>query len=31
MTAGVINADDFGIGWYHPDRDTTPFLSDCNL
>ena len=26
MTAGVINADGFGIGWYHPDRDTQPFI-----
>jgi ergothioneine biosynthesis protein EgtC len=26
MTAGVINADGFGIGWYHPDRDTDPFI-----
>ena len=26
MTAGVINADGFGIGWYHPDRDTEPFI-----
>jgi ergothioneine biosynthesis protein EgtC len=39
MTAGVINADGFGIGWYHPDRDTDPFIykqtvpmwSDTNL
>ncbi len=26
MTAGVINADGFGIGWYHADRDTDPFI-----
>ena len=25
MTAGLLNADGFGIGWYHPQRDTTPF------
>jgi ergothioneine biosynthesis protein EgtC len=39
MTAGVINADGFGIGWYHPDRNTDPFIykqtipmwSDTNL
>jgi ergothioneine biosynthesis protein EgtC len=39
MTAGIINADGFGIGWYHPDRDTDPFIykqtipmwSDTNL
>ncbi|WP_310415253.1 ergothioneine biosynthesis protein EgtC [Chamaesiphon sp. OTE_8_metabat_110] len=26
MTAGVINADGFGIGWYHPEKDTEPFI-----
>jgi ergothioneine biosynthesis protein EgtC len=26
MTAGVINADGFGIGWYHPARETDPFI-----
>jgi ergothioneine biosynthesis protein EgtC len=28
MTAGVINADGFGIGWYNPDRirHTEPFI-----
>ena len=26
MTAGVINADGFGIGWYHTHRDTEPFI-----
>ncbi len=26
MTAGIINADGFGIGWYHTDRDTEPFI-----
>ena len=39
MTSGVVNADGFGIGWYHPQRDTTPFTyksilpiwSDVNL
>jgi ergothioneine biosynthesis protein EgtC len=41
MTAGVINADGFGIGWYHLDRDgnpdpfiykhTQPIWTDINL
>ncbi len=39
MTAGVINADGFGIGWYHPYEVTEPFIykqtipiwSDINL
>lgn len=40
MTAGVINADGFGIGWYHPDRQhgdpfiykhTQPIWTDVNL
>ncbi len=39
MTAGVINADGFGIGWYHPWQQTDPFIykqtipiwSDTNL
>ncbi len=39
MTAGVINADGFGIGWYHPQQNTDPFIykqtipiwSDTNL
>jgi ergothioneine biosynthesis protein EgtC len=26
MTAGVINADGFGIGWYDFDRDPDPFI-----
>jgi len=26
MTAGVINADGFGIAWYHPQRQTAPFV-----
>lgn len=25
MNSGVVNADGFGIGWYHPHRDTDPF------
>jgi ergothioneine biosynthesis protein EgtC len=25
MTSGVVNADGFGIGWYHSHRDTDPF------
>jgi ergothioneine biosynthesis protein EgtC len=25
MTAGVVNADGFGIGWYHRQKDTPPF------
>ncbi len=25
MTSGVVNADGFGVGWYHPQRDTNPF------
>jgi ergothioneine biosynthesis protein EgtC len=25
MTSGVVNADGFGIGWYHPHLDTDPF------
>ncbi len=39
MTAGLLNADGFGIGWYHPDRKTfphtykniLPIWSDINL
>jgi ergothioneine biosynthesis protein EgtC len=39
MTAGLLNADGFGIGWYHAQRDTDPFTykntlpiwSDINL
>ncbi|KAM3089697.1 ergothioneine biosynthesis protein EgtC [Phormidesmis sp. 146-35] len=26
MTAGTMNADGYGLGWYHPQRDTEPFL-----
>lgn len=25
MTAGLLNADGFGVGWYHPQRETPPF------
>ncbi|MBW4574105.1 MAG: ergothioneine biosynthesis protein EgtC [Aphanothece sp. CMT-3BRIN-NPC111] len=25
MTSGVVNADGFGIGWYHAQRDSDPF------
>jgi glutamine amidotransferase len=39
MTAGLLNADGFGMGWYHPQRETDPFTyktilpvwSDVNL
>ncbi len=39
MTAGLLNADGFGLGWYHPEqpispciyRNTTPIWSDQNL
>jgi ergothioneine biosynthesis protein EgtC len=39
MTSGLMNADGFGIGWYHPNQDTNPFTyknilpiwSDINL
>lgn len=39
MTAGLLNADGFGVGWYHPTRRTEPFTykntlpiwSDINL
>ena len=26
MKSGVVNADGFGIGWYHPEKDTSPFI-----
>lgn len=26
MTAGLLNADGFGVGWYHPQRDVEPFF-----
>jgi len=25
MTSGVVNADGFGVGWYHPQKETDPF------
>ncbi|OCQ97907.1 ergothioneine biosynthesis protein EgtC [Oscillatoriales cyanobacterium USR001] len=25
MTSGLLNADGFGLGWYHPQRETDPF------
>ena len=39
MTSGVVNADGYGIGWYHHQKDTQPFTyknilpiwSDINL
>ena len=39
MTAGLVNADGFGLGWYHPQRavepftykNTLPIWSDVNL
>lgn len=39
MTAGLLNADGFGVGWYHAQRQTEPFTykntlpiwSDINL
>lgn len=39
MTSGVLNADGFGVGWYHQNQDTEPFTyknilpiwSDINL
>jgi len=39
MTAGLLNADGFGIGWYHPQQETNPYIyknilpiwSDINL
>jgi glutamine amidotransferase len=39
MTAGLLNADGFGVGWYHSQRETEPFMyktilplwSDINL
>ncbi len=26
MTSGVVNADGFGVGWYHSQKDTEPFI-----
>lgn len=39
MTAGIVNADGFGVGWYHPQQQTLPYAyknilpiwSDINL
>lgn len=39
MTSGLLNADGFGIGWYHPEKETYPYTyksilpiwSDTNL
>ncbi len=39
MTAGLLNADGFGLGWYHPEREDLPYIyrnthpiwSDTNL
>ena len=39
MTAGLLNADGYGLGWYHPQRQTEPYTyknllpiwSDINL
>ncbi|NJM69489.1 MAG: ergothioneine biosynthesis protein EgtC [Scytonema sp. RU_4_4] len=25
MLSGVVNADGFGVGWYHPQKETEPF------
>ncbi|HLO49194.1 MAG TPA: ergothioneine biosynthesis protein EgtC [Kamptonema sp.] len=25
MTSGLLNADGFGVGWYHPQQETDPF------
>ncbi len=26
MTAGLLNADGFGVGWYHPSRQVEPYI-----
>ncbi len=26
MNSGLLNADGFGVGWYHPQRETNPFI-----
>ncbi len=26
MNSGVVNADGFGVGWYHAQKDTNPFI-----
>jgi glutamine amidotransferase len=31
MTSGVVNADGFGMGWYHRDRETAPFSYKTTL
>jgi glutamine amidotransferase len=39
MTSGLLNADGFGVGWYHPEKETNPYTyknilpiwSDTNL
>ncbi len=39
MTAGLVNVDGFGVGWYHPQKSTNPYTyknilpigSDINL
>jgi ergothioneine biosynthesis protein EgtC len=39
MTSGLLNADGFGIGWYHPEKESNPYTyrnilpiwSDINL
>jgi glutamine amidotransferase len=31
MNSGLLNADGFGIGWYHAQRDTNPFTYKSTL
>lgn len=31
MTAGLLNADGFGVGWYHPQRECDPFTYRSTL
>ncbi|MER3434821.1 MAG: ergothioneine biosynthesis protein EgtC [Leptolyngbya sp. ERB_1_1] len=31
MTAGLLNADGFGVGWYHATRETEPFIYRSTL
>jgi glutamine amidotransferase len=26
MNSGLLNVDGFGVGWYHPQRETNPFI-----
>jgi ergothioneine biosynthesis protein EgtC len=26
MTAGLLNADGFGVGWFHPEKETQPYI-----